>query len=431
MDLENRSKELAQRLQISPPEQSVVLLLHHKFSVSKGELEYFNDRDLCLERCGLVFDDDIVVEENEGTTIKCGICYDGVAPESIYSLSCGHPFCKSCWVSYARESSNETASTTFLDLRCPHHNCGVRVMLNDLQRLDPCLIQKWKDALLRKFIEEDPSYRYCSGPDCGCVAKKIDLQTKTARTRISQKVTCDTCSTTFCFDCGKDNHTPASCEDMAQWDRIKGSSRFWIKHNAKPCPGCNVPIEKNTGCNHMKCPKCNADFCWLCLNLLNSHLEPHTCNRYDAADSAEDDFERQALFTVTRYDAHDAAAAFTANQYKTFEREKFVETYWFLDKDEDAETMVRALETLFAGRNFLKYSYVKTLFLKDPSSIKLYEDHHACLEMFTERLSQLTEVNLHRYYTLRGRVEIDLHFRRLAFYTASVTKYMERIECLK
>ena len=162
--------------------------------------------------------------------------------------------------------------------------------------------------------------------------------------------------------------------------------------------------------------------------MLNSHLEPHTCNRYDAAEGG---FERQALFTVAWYEAHDGAAAFTANQYKNFEPEKFIESYWFLDEDENPEIMIRALKTLLTGRDFLKYSYIKNLFLNDPKSIKLYEDHHACLEMFIGRLSHLTEANLHRKYALRGQVEMYLHFRRLAFYAVSVTKYMERIACLK
>ena len=182
----------------------------------------------------------------------------------------------------------------------------------------------------------------------------------------------------------------------------------------------------------MQCSKCKTDFCWLCLGLLSMHLEVHTCNRYDSSDSTEDDFERQALFTATRYEAHDTAAAFALNQYKNYEPAKLIETYWFLNEDEDAEIMAQALETLLAGRDFLKHSYVAMLGLrKDAKRLKLHEDHHDCLEMFTERLSQLTETNLHRQYTLQGQLGIKLHFRRLAFYTVSVIKYMERITNLK
>lgn len=193
-----------------------------------------------------------------------------------------------------------------------------------------------------------------------------------------------------------------------------------------------MPIEKNQGCNHMHCSHCSTDFCWLCLQILNGYLEPHTCNHYDATDSAEDDFERQALFTFARYEAHDTAAIFTANQYKRFDPNKYVATYWFLDEDQDIGIMENALKTLLAGREFLKNSYIAMLGLrKDKKRLKLHENHHGCLEMFTERLSQLTETNLHRLFTLHGYWGVRLHFQRLAFYTLSVTKYTERMEISK
>ena len=182
----------------------------------------------------------------------------------------------------------------------------------------------------------------------------------------------------------------------------------------------------------MQCSHCKTDFCWLCLSVLDSHLGPHTCNRYDSTDSAEDDYERRALFTISRYEAHDAAAAFTMDQYKSFDPEKLLQTFWFLDEGEDPEIMDQALKMLLEGRKFLKNSYVAMLGLgKDTEGLKLHEDHHACLEMFAERLCQLTETNLQSLYTSQGDYGIRLHFRRLAFYTASVAKYMERmVQCI-
>ncbi|KAL0478210.1 hypothetical protein AKO1_008478 [Acrasis kona] len=32
----------------------------------------------------------------------------------------------------------------------------------------------------------------------------------------------------------------------------------------KKCPGCEVPTEKNGGCDHMNCYNCQLDYCWHC-----------------------------------------------------------------------------------------------------------------------------------------------------------------------
>lgn len=37
-----------------------------------------------------------------------------------------------------------------------------------------------------------------------------------------------------------------------------------LQGNHKCCPACFVEIEKNGGCNHMKCRMCNNNFCWQC-----------------------------------------------------------------------------------------------------------------------------------------------------------------------
>jgi len=130
---------------------------------------------------------------------------------------------------------------------------------------------------------------------------------------------------------------------------------------------------------------------------LNQHLEPHACSCYDPTDSAEDDLERQALFTIIRYNAHDDAGKFALNQYKNYHPGKLTDFFLFLDEDKDPEIMAQALKTLLRGRDFIKFSYIAMLGLrKNTKRLKLHEDHHACLESFTERLSQLTETNLQR-----------------------------------
>uniref|UniRef100_A0A6I8PNH7 E3 ubiquitin-protein ligase parkin n=1 Tax=Ornithorhynchus anatinus TaxID=9258 RepID=A0A6I8PNH7_ORNAN len=45
------------------------------------------------------------------------------------------------------------------------------------------------------------------------------------------------------------------------------ASKDTIKKTTKPCPHCQIPVEKNgEGCMHMKCPQpqCKFEWCWTC-----------------------------------------------------------------------------------------------------------------------------------------------------------------------
>ncbi len=46
------------------------------------------------------------------------------------------------------------------------------------------------------------------------------------------------------------------------------------------CPRCSVPIEKNAGCQLMRCSNCNFEFCWECLQDYTGYshsLAPFPC----------------------------------------------------------------------------------------------------------------------------------------------------------
>jgi hypothetical protein len=152
------------------------------------------------------------------------------------------------------------------------------------------------------------------------------------------------------------------------------------------------------------------------------------CNRYEASECAADDLERRALFVADRFQAHDGAEKFARDQYQSFHEkpEKLAETFWFLTED-DEEILFCALETVVDARVFLKNSYIASFGLRnEPDNLGILESHQAALELFTERLSQLTETNLQRLYLEKGEQKVKSHFRGLAFYYASVRNYMER-----
>jgi hypothetical protein len=70
------------------------------------------------------------------------------------------------------------------------------------------------------------------------------------------------------------------------------ASMTWIHEKTKSCPRCSNPIEvlrimlccaevlkletqqvlqKNGGCNHMKCERCSLHFCWLCMSSISGY----------------------------------------------------------------------------------------------------------------------------------------------------------------
>ena len=212
---------------------------------------------------------------------------------------------------------------------------------------------------------------------------------------------------------------------------IYEDSELWVKKNAKPCPGCNIPIDKRDGCNHMTCSQCSYEFCWLCLGPLRNHLEPHSCNRYEQHEGAENESERRALFFSERFEVHDQAAAFAKNQAEAIveKREKLATDMWFVS-DEYLDLRERAARTLLEARNFLKNSYVAAWAMKDKLDIRdSFESYQANLELFTEKLSLLliAMTKLHNLHHEGGERAIHMHFRAVLFSTTSIEKYMGRI----
>jgi hypothetical protein len=172
----------------------------------------------------------------------------------------------------------------------------------------------------------------------------------------------------------------------------------------------------------MNCSQCGADFCWLCLAPLRSHLEGHTCNRYDPVNSAQDDQERRALFYVGRHQAHNDALLFAQGQLRKIESGR---------KNSDVldiyhESLLAAVKTLVTAREFLKNSYIAAWALRNDVQREIFESHQATLEHVTEQLSYRTTQNVDAVYSDR----IQSHFRSIDFLTICVTKYMQRIQSL-
>ena len=78
---------------------------------------------------------------------------------------------------------------------------------------------------------------------------------------------CPDCLTVICPNCRDQAHLGFTCKENAE-HHFKEWEIFY-------CPKCKVKVEKEEGCNHMKCLICEYEFCWVCGNAYsNYHFLP-------------------------------------------------------------------------------------------------------------------------------------------------------------
>jgi len=140
--------------------------------------------------------------------------------------------------------------------------------------------RKFTDDDVRYFVKDDPNwnkfvkfkinkqktavggsnYVNCPYPDCEEVMM------------IDPQIIWDFCMECdeghqFCARCKNEGwHPPEECKkyDEQLMEQIKSKNKK-VEQTYKTCPKCGVIIEKNDGCNHMKCINCTFEFCWICL----------------------------------------------------------------------------------------------------------------------------------------------------------------------
>ena len=186
----------------------------------------------------------------------CLICNEELKDEEIKNnnLECHHLFCDSCYYDYIKLkiTRNEIDS-----IKCPQYNCNIKLYNNFIEKKlinDIPLLDKYKTLQRRRELMLNPKVQLCPFPDCESYAIKENGQNK--------YVTCIKNHHKFCFNCLKDWHNEKPCDT-----KVDNSFEKWRDSlRVRRCPKCKMFIEKNEGCNHIKCTNCEYEFCWLCMN---------------------------------------------------------------------------------------------------------------------------------------------------------------------
>uniref|UniRef100_A0A8R1Z9X3 RBR-type E3 ubiquitin transferase n=1 Tax=Pristionchus pacificus TaxID=54126 RepID=A0A8R1Z9X3_PRIPA len=224
----------------------------------------------------------------------CEVCFEN-EPGSRCArfLPCRHVYCDKCVQQYFVGLLKSEGIRTF---ECLADSCSSIAAQEVVKKaIGEEEYERYEAILLERALGAMDDMAICPRIACGkyVIVNPVNRQ-------LGQ---CDACSYAFCVICRKTYHGVEGCrwqidEKLKLLEEYeKGDNRHdlekraggkdalekmisnlrndkWLLENSKKCPKCKTDIEKNNGCNKMKCSKCATAFCWLCLKRLD-HGDPY------------------------------------------------------------------------------------------------------------------------------------------------------------
>ena len=225
-----------------PMNDSKVLLVMYKW-----------DRDELVDKFtrGINYSEENNMVEFQ-TSTTCPICGDDEVFKIFRAEECGHEFCVECFQHYLTDKIKGCE----IVIECPSA-CRVSIGPDKFELiLDPQILELFHRQIVIKYVEDHHYLKWCTFPDCNQIIE-CRLPADLYETTIPS-VKCAN-EHRLCFGCGNKDHLPAPCSIAKKWlQKCSDDSETvnWMAAKTKLCPKCNVAIEKNGGCNHMTCKKC-------------------------------------------------------------------------------------------------------------------------------------------------------------------------------
>jgi E3 ubiquitin-protein ligase RNF14 len=150
------------------------------------------------------------------------------------------------------------------DVRCPELQCGIKFNYDTIKNIlllnkDKKLFERYDRFLIHHQLEQLDEFIWCSNPKCQMGQLNDGGQ-------LNNIVTCIYCHKKTCFMHKTKWHEGLTCQEYDSiTNRDLKANLRWLNQNTKTCPNCPYQIEKNNGCDHMTCIKCQYEFCWSCL----------------------------------------------------------------------------------------------------------------------------------------------------------------------
>ncbi|KAK5615777.1 hypothetical protein CRENBAI_022306 [Crenichthys baileyi] len=362
------------------------LLIHCKWNVDLLVQRYTDDPDALIMAAGLRCRNPQPPPSHAST---CPVCLGPRtgSMEPIPTLSCMHYCCRSCWQEYltARIEQN-----LVMNCNCPITDCQAQPTSQFFLGIltDKDTVAKYENALLRGYVECCSNLTWCTNPQgCDQILCKENM---------GSMGTCSKCCWSSCFSCNfPEAHYPASCSHMSQWMddggfyegmSMEAQSKHLAKLISKRCPSCQAQIEKNEGCLHMTCAKCNHGFCWRCLKPWKpTHKDYYNCSAMVSKAARQEkkfqDYNERCTF-------HHQAKDFAVNL------ENKVSSINEALQMKSLTFVIDACKILAQARKVLAYSCVYSYYNQETEKMDVMEQQTEALDLHTNALQILLEETL-------------------------------------
>jgi E3 ubiquitin-protein ligase RNF14 len=256
-------------------------------------------------------------EKFEQETFECGVCLEPKKGTLCHRLlRCSHVFCVGCLQDFYGTCIHEGDVDS---VKCMAPDCEYSKRLpaqgdgqtpprkkrdpsigpSELLQipLPPEAVQRYVFLKRKKKIEADKNTVYCPREWCQGAARSKrhpkpedpltdDLEVSDDEDGfdplgpedqlppMAERVAiCEDCNYAFCSVCKKGWHGelircyPRRAGEKTEEEK---ATEEYLRLYTSPCPTCNVPCQKQMGCNHMRCFQCDTHFCYLCSSWLSA-----------------------------------------------------------------------------------------------------------------------------------------------------------------
>jgi ariadne-1 len=201
-----------------------------KWNLERLKDRFWDDPDGLYKECGLKPPgEEIVAAKPPVSSYECSCCLEDTT-DYLQNPTCGHYFCKDCW---SRGLEVEIKGGNVFKLKCFHRGC-TELIPDDIikQVVSPDTLEKYKQYLSSKFVDQASDMRWCISPGCKNAISQSSMEG-------NLKIGVCPCGTVFCWnpECAAVAHCPASCDEYRKWLEKNGSADFqsqkWILENTK------------------------------------------------------------------------------------------------------------------------------------------------------------------------------------------------------